>query len=164
MCILIRNMRALAPRRALHTPVRFLHSRASPHPPASLITRHPWRVQNRGKKTRSSINLDDLPQGVIPLEPLPLEQDATPTYPTVVQQARIHMRKFENCVLLTKVGGFYELYFEQAEEFGPLLNLKVAQKKPLNAPAYSMVRRLYLPVYVDLRLMSNSRVDSRSSN
>jgi DNA mismatch repair ATPase MutS len=38
------------------------------------------------------------------------------------------MRKFENCVLLTRVGGFYELYFEQAEEFGPLLNIKVAQK------------------------------------
>jgi hypothetical protein len=134
-----RNIRVLAPRRAHHTPAQYLHLRASPGPLASLITRQPCRVPNRGKKTKSSINLDDLPQGVIPLEPLPLEEDATPTYPTVVQQARTHMRKFANCVLLTKVGGFYELYFEHAEEFGPLLNLKVAQKKPLNAPAYSMV-------------------------
>jgi hypothetical protein len=133
------NIRALAPRGAHHTPAQYLHLRTSPRPLASLITRQPCRVPNRGKKTKSSINLDDLPQGVIPLEPLPLEEDATPTYPTVVQQARTHMRKFENCVLLTKVGGFYELYFEHAEEFGPLLNLKVAQKKPLNAPAYSMV-------------------------
>ncbi|KAI4257825.1 MAG: hypothetical protein LQ352_001475 [Teloschistes flavicans] len=39
------------------------------------------------------------------------------------------MRKFENCVLLTRVGSFYELYFEQAVEYGPLLNLKVAQKR-----------------------------------
>ena len=72
--------------------------------------------------------LDDLPQGLIPLEPLPIEADI-PAYPTVVLQALSNMRKFENCVLLTRVGGFYELYFEQAEEFGPLLNLKVAQKR-----------------------------------
>jgi DNA mismatch repair ATPase MutS len=39
------------------------------------------------------------------------------------------MQKFENCVLLTRVGGFYELYFEHAEQFGPLMNLKVGQKK-----------------------------------
>jgi DNA mismatch repair ATPase MutS len=48
------------------------------------------------------------------------------------------MRRFENCVLLTRVGGFYELYFEHAEEFGPLLNLKVAQKRT-NAGPVSMV-------------------------
>ncbi|KAJ9142050.1 MutS protein-like protein 1 [Pleurostoma richardsiae] len=47
------------------------------------------------------------------------------------------MQKFDNCVLLTRVGGFYELYFEQAEEYGPLLNLKVAQKKT-NAGSVSM--------------------------
>ncbi|RPB00864.1 hypothetical protein L873DRAFT_1827514 [Choiromyces venosus 120613-1] len=39
------------------------------------------------------------------------------------------MRKFPHCVLLTRVGGFYEMYFEAAEEYGPLLGLKVAQKK-----------------------------------
>ncbi|SLM40043.1 dna mismatch repair protein [Lasallia pustulata] len=44
------------------------------------------------------------------------------------------MRKFENCVLLTRVGGFYELYFEHAEEYGPLLNLKIAQKKTTAGP------------------------------
>ncbi|KDN71123.1 putative MutS domain V [Colletotrichum sublineola] len=47
------------------------------------------------------------------------------------------MQKFDNCVLLTRVGGFYELYFEHAEEYGPLLNLKVAQKKT-NAGPVSM--------------------------
>ncbi|KAI9770244.1 MAG: DNA mismatch repair ATPase msh1 [Geoglossum simile] len=47
------------------------------------------------------------------------------------------MTKFENCVLLTRVGSFYELYFEHADEFGPLLNLKVAQKKT-NAGAVAM--------------------------
>lgn len=84
------------------------------------------------------MKVEDLPQGSIPLDAVPLEDDA-PAYPTVVLQARVNMRKFENCVLLTRVGGFYELYFEQAEEFGPLLNLKVARKKT-NAGPVSMVR------------------------
>ncbi|KAJ2986827.1 hypothetical protein NUW58_g4847 [Xylaria curta] len=44
------------------------------------------------------------------------------------------MQRFENCILLTRVGGFYELYFEQAEEYGPLLNLKVALKKTNAGP------------------------------
>jgi hypothetical protein len=91
----------------------------------------------RGAKTRTTVRVEDLAQGVIPLDPFPLE-DGAPSYPTVVLQARTNMRRFENCVLLTRVGGFYELYFEQAEEFGPLLNLKVAQKRT-NAGPVSMV-------------------------
>jgi DNA mismatch repair ATPase MutS len=55
------------------------------------------------------------------------------------------MQKFENCVLLTRVGGFYELYFEHAEEYGPLLNLKVAQKKT-NAGPVPMVLHYLLPL------------------
>lgn len=98
------------------------------------------RIQTRGKKTKASISLDDLPQGLLPLEPLPLERDDPgPVYPTVVQQARNHMRKFDNCVLLTRVGGFYELYFEHAEEFGDLLGLKVVSRTPSSAPTFSMV-------------------------
>ncbi|OHF01405.1 MutS domain V [Colletotrichum orchidophilum] len=90
-------------------------------------------VSARGKKTKSTVKLDDLPQGVLPLDPCPV-QDEGPTYPTVVLQARRNMQKFDNCVLLTRVGGFYELYFEHAEEYGPLLNLKVAQKKTSAGP------------------------------
>ncbi|KAF5020550.1 hypothetical protein F66182_7414 [Fusarium sp. NRRL 66182] len=66
-----------------------------------------------------------------PLPPLP--QDP-PAYPTVVLQARQNMLKFDNCVLLTRVGGFYELYFEHAEEYGPLLNIKVGSKKTSAGP------------------------------
>lgn len=36
------------------------------------------------------------------------------------------------CVCLVQVGSFYELYFEQAENFGPQLNLKVATRKTSN--------------------------------
>ncbi|KAI0200074.1 muts domain V [Astrocystis sublimbata] len=87
-------------------------------------------LKARGKKTKSSVKLKALPQGLVEAEPLPdLQEDGAPAYPTVVLQARRNMQKFENCVLLTRVGGFYELYFEHAEEYGPLLNLKVAHKK-----------------------------------
>lgn len=93
--------------------------------------------QVRGKKTKSSMRLEDLPQGPINMHhPLPpeLESDEAPAYPTVVLQARRNMQKFENCVLLTRVGGFYELYFKHAEEYGPLLNIKVAEKKTNAGP------------------------------
>ncbi|KAI0397886.1 muts domain V [Xylariaceae sp. FL0594] len=94
-------------------------------------------TQIRGKKTKSSLKLDDLPQGLIRADPEPLSDiqgHDLPAYPTVVLQARQNMLKFENCVLLTRVGGFYELYFEHAEEYGPLLNLKVARKKTNAGP------------------------------
>lgn len=120
----------------------------------------------RGKKTKTVVSLDDLPQGLIlptqeensskpngkttaPPPPQPLEDwgpPSSPSYPTVVLQARRNMQKFDNCVLLTRVGGFYELYFEHAEEYGPLMNLKVAQKKTAAGPV-PMVKppELYSP-------------------
>ncbi|KAK0733434.1 muts domain V-domain-containing protein [Lasiosphaeria miniovina] len=92
----------------------------------------------RGKKTKTVVTLGELPQGLIVAEPpLPLaaaEAEDSPAYPTVVLQARRNMLKFDNCVLLTRVGGFYELYFEHADEYGPLLNLKVAQKRTSAGP------------------------------
>ncbi|PLB44775.1 hypothetical protein P170DRAFT_367259 [Aspergillus steynii IBT 23096] len=88
----------------------------------------------RGAKTKSTVKLKDLPQGVLKLEPFVDTVDDAPRYPTVVQGHRNNMQKFKNCVILTRVGGFYELYFEQAEEFAPLLNLKLASKKTSAGP------------------------------
>jgi hypothetical protein len=103
---------------------------------------HPNKVPKvpKGKSpTIISLELKDLPQGLLPCKSFnAASQDDVPTYPTVILQARSNMRKFGNCVLLTRVGGFYELYFEHAEELGPLLNLKVAQKRT-NAGPVSMV-------------------------
>ena len=92
--------------------------------------------QSRGKKTKTTVKLDELPQGVIQSEALPQDDEGPiePAYPTVVLQAKQNMQKFDNCILLTRVGGFYELYFQHAEEFGPLLNLKVASKKTNAGP------------------------------
>ncbi len=150
-----RHLRVIAPRpvfltRPLLTRAQHPHQHQHQHPHlhvlADSLARRPlltgrpaWRVRDRGKKTKASVKLDDLPQGVIPLESLPLEDDV-PAYPTVVRQARSNMQKFENCVLLTRVGGFYELYFEHADEFAPLLNIKPA-KKFTNAGYVSMVIR-----------------------
>ncbi|KAL8774744.1 MAG: hypothetical protein Q9209_000683 [Squamulea sp. 1 TL-2023] len=95
-----------------------------------LLSQTGVAIQIRGAKCKTTVKLKDLPQGA--LDPVPHtaeDQDEGPTYPTVVRQARNNMRKFDNCVVLTRVGSFYELYFEQAIEYGPLLNLKVAQKK-----------------------------------
>lgn len=124
-----------------------------------------WRVLNRGKRTKTAFKVqespststpldssasieenettsapfsEDLLQYGAPLQPLQIG-DKNPQYPTVILQARNNMRKFENCVLLTRVGGFYELYFEQAEQYGPQLNLKVGEKKTVAGPV-AMVR------------------------
>ena len=75
----------------------------------------------------------------------PTDTKDGPTYPTVVSQARENMDKHDDCVLLTKVGSFYEIYFEQAEKWGPLLNLKVAQKFTAagNVPMVSSTNAFY---------------------
>ena len=115
--------------------------------PSSVVVllQHQQHQQIRGKKTKTVVTLNDLPQGAIHAEPLPAEE-AAPAYPTVVLQARRNMQKFDNCVLLTRVGGFYELYFEHAEEYGPLLNLKVAQKKTSAGPVPMVVPISSLPI------------------
>lgn len=103
----------------------------------------PSRVHFRGKKTKTVVKLSDLPQGVIQTESLPEQEPKNePAYPTVVLQARRNMDKFDNCVLLTRVGGFYELYFEHADEFAPLLNLKLASKKTSAGPVPMVSRRI----------------------
>lgn len=42
------------------------------------------------------------------------------------------MLNHPDCVCLVQVGSFYELYFDQAEEYGPKLSLKVAIRKTTN--------------------------------
>ncbi|EKG21983.1 DNA mismatch repair protein MutS core [Macrophomina phaseolina MS6] len=66
----------------------------------------------RGKKT-TTLAAKDLPQGLIGGPPLEdLGEDAGPAYPTLLQQVRNNMRKFDHCVLLTRVGNFYEVCLE----------------------------------------------------
>lgn len=65
----------------------------------------------RGAKTKSTVKLKDLPQGALKAEPLADWVDDAPRYPTVLQGHKNNMQKFKNCVILTRVGGFYEVRF-----------------------------------------------------
>ncbi|OJJ99480.1 hypothetical protein ASPACDRAFT_29909 [Aspergillus aculeatus ATCC 16872] len=93
-------------------------------------------VPHRTAKSKSVVKLKDLPQGALKLEPYEDGANDGPQYPVVLQGHRNNMQRFRNCVVLTRVGGFYELYFEQAEEFAPLLNLKLAIRRTSAGPVY----------------------------
>ncbi|KAL4888206.1 muts domain V-domain-containing protein [Aspergillus ambiguus] len=85
-------------------------------------------------RLRHPCRISRLQEGALKLESYNDVVEDAPRYPTVVQGHWNHMQKFKNCVILTRVGGFYELYFEQAEEFAPLLNIKLASKKTSAGP------------------------------
>ena len=52
----------------------------------------------------------DLKQGVITGGPLaPLDAEDAPQYSTVLQGVRNNIIKFDKCVVLTRVGNFYEV-------------------------------------------------------
>ena len=80
---------------------------------------------SRGAKTKTTKKLKELHQGVIAADPLPeLETDNAPQYPTVIQGAKNNMIKFSNCVLITRVGNFYEVRFLPVTlSIDPLLSL-----------------------------------------
>ncbi|KAK6452529.1 hypothetical protein FP744_10008780 [Trichoderma asperellum] len=97
---------------------------------AKLSTTAHFEAAVKRSRSKATVKLSDLPQGKIPAKPLPTEEEQNePAWPPVLSQARRNMDKFEKCILLTRVGGFYELYFEHAEEYAPLLNLKLTSKK-----------------------------------
>lgn len=123
----------------------FLRCRSSPAAVfvANLTTTARFEAAVKRSRTKTTVKLFDLPQGKVLPEPLPVEEEQTaPPWPPVVGQARRNMDKFERCILLTRVGGFYEFYFEHAEEYAPLLNLKLISKK-FNAGPVPMVIRPY---------------------
>ena len=88
--------------------------------------------QLRGLKTKATVQYDDTLSGLSNDGPLEVADGGKSQYPPVVQQAADNMLKHKDCVLLTKVGSFYELYFHQAKKYAPLLNIKEA-KRPNSA-------------------------------
>lgn len=70
---------------------------------------HP-KIQTRGARTRTVVKFDDIPQGAIGGKPLKdVVDEEEPEYPPLIHQVRNNMIKFKHCVLLTRVGGFYEV-------------------------------------------------------
>lgn len=79
------------------------------HPSRVRVSATPQLQLRRGAKTQTKVKLKDLPQGVVKLDTYEDGVDNVPQYPTVVQGHRNNMQKFSNCVILTRVGGFYEV-------------------------------------------------------
>ncbi|CAG8595313.1 23992_t:CDS:10, partial [Gigaspora rosea] len=80
-------------------------------------------------KTKFTLSLNDLPKSAtIPtsIDNLKKGPEWDSTIGKVVRQAQIN---YPNCVILTRVGQFWELYFEQAKEIAPLLDIKLTKKK-----------------------------------
>lgn len=74
-----------------------------PQSPCQSITR-------RGAKKRTVVKLAELPQGLIPVDDADrVMPDEQPEKLSVVDQASNNMLRFPHCVLLTRVGGFYEV-------------------------------------------------------
>lgn len=65
----------------------------------------------RPAKTKTTKTLKELRQGIVQPEALDDVEEAEdePQYPPVVLQARNNMLKFSNCVVLTRVGNFYQV-------------------------------------------------------
>jgi hypothetical protein len=67
----------------------------------------------RGAKKQATVSLDEIPQGPLGTgtQDVPLQDDepSEQGYPPLLQQVRNNMLKFSHCVLLTRVGGFYEV-------------------------------------------------------
>ena len=95
----------------------------------STYTAHPSITFKRGAKRKTTVKLDDLIQGVLPALPK-LESDSPPekVYPPVLQQHLNNVRKFSDCIVLTRVGDFYEMYFDQVDQYAHLVNLKKAKR------------------------------------
>ncbi|KAI7199743.1 muts domain V [Hortaea werneckii] len=117
-------------RRSTCSPRRlFISGQPVLRPALSPSDRLDQQSRTRGAKTKTVVKASSLPQGALP--PLPqTEDDPVPKkqYPTVLQQHLNNVRKFKDCIVLTRVGDFYEMYFDQVDEYAHLVNLKKAKR------------------------------------
>lgn len=82
---------------------------AKPRAPHSIGIRCYHASPRRDARKKTTLNVDTLPQGPIEGDPLPPQDDSLPEYPPLLQEVRNNMLKFSHCVLVTRVGGFYEV-------------------------------------------------------
>ncbi|KAI0274905.1 muts domain V-domain-containing protein [Gloeopeniophorella convolvens] len=69
-----------------------------------------------------------------------------------------NLAKFPQCILLTRVGGFYESYFEQAAEVSSLLNIKLATRKWGGQMVFMCgFPTMYLQKYLKILVQQNNR-------
>lgn len=66
--------------------------------------------QLRSAKTITKRKVKDLTQGAIAIPPLPTQEpEDVPRYPSVLQGVKNNMIKFDQCVVITRIGSFYEV-------------------------------------------------------
>lgn len=107
-------------------------------PRATSIEEAIWNpeLQRRGAKRKASLNLDEVPQGAIGTDALPPQDDVEPAYPPLLQQVRNTMLKFDHCVVVTRVGGFYEVCIDNRDESNPLIMLSSTSNTPMSLHLY----------------------------
>lgn len=104
-----------------------------------------WRI---ARKTRSP---QSIPLSKLTLLPklhspstetqVPLERAPEDHLRPVARYIYDTMQKYPNHVVFAQIGGFYEIAFDHADKFGPLLGLRVVQRKQVGlnaAPTFSM--------------------------
>ena len=113
------STRRLGPQSLLAT--RLLLPRCHSYP-LSILTLHPspklshsilyqplFRTPRRNVSTKLHKSIDELPQGLqLPLEPF-VEKEAS-KYSPLIDEVLDNQRRFPKCVLLTRVGQFYEVF------------------------------------------------------
>ncbi|THU94857.1 hypothetical protein K435DRAFT_152215 [Dendrothele bispora CBS 962.96] len=87
----------------------------------------------RPKRTRKAISLKRARASLVEDEPATnieegIEGDAHPRN-GLARGILENLAKFPHCILLTRVGNFYESYFDQAVEVANMLNIKLASRK-----------------------------------
>lgn len=98
--------------------------------PSLLTSRHASTLSS-GTTVKEDWNLGgsetlEAPQDTTTESALPLSR--------VLRQVRDYQLRHPKHLLLTRVGEFYELYYEQADEIGALLNLTIVDRRFRNQP------------------------------
>ncbi|VVT51405.1 uncharacterized protein SAPINGB_P003085 [Magnusiomyces paraingens] len=108
------------------------NSRARKPPKIEVLTLEQLDYDENGKKIEVPRSMQMIP--LDPGESLPILPEEFPPLAgnaprNLLEQIRRAIDSHPGSVVLTQVGSFYELYFEQAEEFGPKMGLRIAKKK-----------------------------------
>ncbi|KAF8167902.1 muts domain V-domain-containing protein [Crassisporium funariophilum] len=84
--------------------------------------------ENLPKRTLPEIDEDNEFLGYQPTDPLPATK-ITRSGSFLAQEIQANLKRYPHCLLLTRVGQFYESYFDQAVEISRLLNIKLTSRK-----------------------------------
>ncbi|RXW14255.1 hypothetical protein EST38_g11599 [Candolleomyces aberdarensis] len=95
------------------------------------------KKKGSSKPSKAKLSESSLPEGNATLGHRGGPQPHDDTSAEVMNQPRTqlareileNLRRFPHCLLLTRVGQFYESYFEQANEIASLLNIKLTSRK-----------------------------------